>query len=156
MPFLHLDAENKFKDVWKDLVKDHPAHFEILEWTNDQDRDHLYRSQPELDTQLYPRICVSIVAALQKLVDYGGIVVRGQETRPIRGVRILLEDWKIHGPPSRLTVRGYIYPVILDKTTIMSCSAGDPICIKYRDLVIAMMLRREWIQPEFDSDVAIF
>lgn len=155
MPFLHLATDNRHQPEWRELVKDHPAGFEVLEWSTEQERDHLYRSQPNLDAQLYPRICVSIVACLQKLVDYGGITVRGEETRPVRGLRTILNDWRTLGPPKRLTVRGYAYPVFVDKTTIMSCDADDTVCKRYRDSLVEKMIGGVWEHPSFDTDVAI-
>lgn len=155
MPFLHLDARNLHKDAWKELVKNHPAQFEVLEWTTEQDRDLLLRTYPAIDTQLFPRSCVSIAANLQKLVDYGGIAVRGEDIAPIRGLRIMLEDWKTLGGPRKLTVRGYARPIFVDKTTIMVSEAQDPVAMKYRDLVMQMMLSGTWEHPIFENDVAI-
>ncbi len=155
MPFLHLDARNDYKQSWYALVKDHPAHFEVLEWSTEQDRDLLHRTHPDLDTQLFPRTCVGIIAALQKLITYGGIAVRGQDIKPIRGLNIILEDWKTQGPPKCLTVRGYAYPVIVDKSTIMTCRAGDLVCTSYRDQIVRRMIAGTWEHPQFGTDVAI-
>lgn len=155
MPFLHLDSKNRYKEAWRDLVKDHPCHFEVLEWSIDQDRDLIQRAFPDLDTQLYPRTCISILASLQKLVDYGGIAVRGEDIEPIRGLRIVLEDWKTFGCPKSLTVRGYAYPVFVDKSTIMTAPEADPVCTSYRDQLVRLMLNRKWEHPVFGSDVAI-
>jgi hypothetical protein len=156
MPFLHLDANNRYKEEWKTLIKDHPEGFEVLEWNYDQDKAHLFVScPPELDMLLYPKSVISITAALQKLLDYGGIVVRGEETKPIRGIKIVLEDWKTLGPPKRLSVRGWGYPTAIDKTTIMVAKEGDPTCKKYRDKIVETMLIGKWIHPEFMDDVAL-
>ncbi len=155
LPFLHIDERSVQKEVWSALVANHPAEFEILEWTPERDRDLVQRSFPEIDTQLFPRSCVAILAALQKLYCYGGIVVRGDDIPPNRGIRILLDDWKTIGPPKTLTVRGYLYPVYLDRSTIMASEPKDPVCKHYRDILAENMASRKWESPAFTSDVAI-
>lgn len=155
MPFLHLDSLNLHKEDWIELVKDHPAGFEILEWTTEQERDHLHLSYPELDTRLYPRYCISVAASLRKLLDYGGIVVRGEDVSPIRGLRIILNDWRTLGQPKSLTVRGFGYPIYIDKSTIMTCESGDSTCARYCEKIIEQMLRGEWENPTFGDDVGI-
>lgn len=155
MPFLHLDSTNLHKEAWRELVKDHPAGFEVLEWTTEQDRNHLRMALPEIDTQLFPRYCISVIAAVRKLLDYGGIVVRGENVAPIRGINTILEDWKTLGPPRRLTVRGYGYPIFVDRSTIMTCAAGDTVCAAYCEQLVQTMVDHKWVRPKFDVDVAI-
>lgn len=153
MPFLHIGSENRHKEEWEALVKDHPCKFEIITWTPEQDRDHLYRSQPEVDPNLFPRTCISVAAALQKLVDYGGIVVRGEDTRPIRGIKIIIEDWKTAGPPKKLTVRGYHFPTFVDKTTIMvSPQSEDTVAKSYLDVLVENMKHGVWRHPTFTNN----
>ncbi len=136
MPFLHLDARNLHKDKWYDLVKNHPVHFEVLEWSTEQERD--------------------LIASFQKLANYGGICVRGEDIAPIRGVRILLNDWRTLGPPKRLTVRGNAHPIFVDKSTIMTCTPGDSLCVEYRDKIVkSMITTRTWEHPTFGIDVGI-
>lgn len=152
VPFLHLDTRNVHKDAWRELVKDHPAHFEILEWSPEQDKDLVRRSFPEVDIQLYPLYCLSILASFQKLLCYGGIAVRGEDVVPIRGLRILLNDWKTLGPPQKFTVRGRS---CVDKTTIMTAQPNDPVCKLYLDMILQNLASRGWQHPTFRDDVAI-
>lgn len=158
MPFLHLDSRNEYQEEWNELVKDHPAKFQVLIWNTEQERDHLYRANPKLDSQLFPRVVISVASAFQKLHDYGGIVIRGEKTRPTRNLRIILEDWKTAGPPKRFTVRGYGFPSSVDKTTIMISSGqpeDDPVLRKYHSALITEMLAGRWTHPEFkQEDVA--
>lgn len=157
MPFLHLDVNNLHKEAWYELVKDHPLGFEVLEWNTEQNRDLVYREYPTLDTQLYPRSCVSILASMLKLVTYGGIAVRGEDVSPVRGLKALLKDWTSSSEyPEKLTVRGYGYPVYIDKTTIMAAKANDEVCKLYRDRLVDKMSKHMWEHPTFDNgDVAI-
>lgn len=155
MPFLHLDSWNQHKTEWYGLVKDHPSQFEVLEWSPEQDKDLLQRSHADVDTQLFPVSCIQIAACMQKLVDYGGITVTGCSTAPTRAVKILLNDWKTLGPPKKFSVRGYGYPLFIDKTSIMASSQGDSVGRVYRDKIIDMMKAKIWEHPEFGPDVAI-
>lgn len=155
MPFLHLDAENHHKPQWIELVRDHPAEFEVLEWSATQDRDLVQRGFPQLDLQLFPRSCVSITAALFKLWCYGGIVVRGQTTLPVRGLQILLQDWRTLGPPLKFTVRGFAYPIHIDSTMIMVSQSGDAVCRQYLDTVVKTLESLVWKHPVFGKDVGI-
>lgn len=155
MPFLHIDQKNQHKEEWLELVKDHPANFEVLEWTAEQDRNHLRMTNPEIDAPFFPRYCVSVMAAVRKLLDYGGIVVRGEHVSPTRGIKSVLNDWRTLGPPKKLTVRGYAYPVFVDRSSIMSCAAGDPVCAAYSAQIAEMMANQKWENPKFDTDVNI-
>lgn len=113
-------------------------------------------AHPEIDTQIFPRHCVSVIAGMCKLLDYGGILVRGQTTLPTRGIRILLDDWKTLGPPKKLTVRGYGSKVVIDKTSVMICAAGDATCLKYFSSLVSQMREGSWHEPRFqDGEVEL-
>lgn len=151
MPFLHLDADNLLKPEWHALVKDHPVHFEVLEWTVEQNYHHLRMAHPELDTSLFSADCIEVLATIRKLVDYGGIVVRGAQTTPIRGLRSILDDWRTLGPPKKMTVRG----ASVERSSIMVCGPNNATAVGYCTRLVKMLLEGKWNAPKFDVDVEL-
>jgi hypothetical protein len=140
MPFLHVDQNNRHKDLWRATVGEN---FEVINWSQQQERD-LVREY--VDLQLYPRSCVIMIANLEKLIRHGGICVIGENTVPIRAVRSLLK----RGVPERLTVRGFAYPVAMEKVNIMAAAEKDPVCIQYQKRLI-----EQYGLSFFNNDVII-